>query len=74
MTVLHEPKSVRLIESNKRSNVLGLVLSHAVHIDPTNTSTDRRHGEGNIDLQLALAAAADVTFPAADRLVVHPWR
>lgn len=64
-----------MIGANQRSRVSGLSFIHGLHIEPTETFTDRRDGEDNSDWELALAAGTDVIAASKDDpLAMHPWR
>lgn len=73
--VLRRPKFSRVINDDRRSEVLELLSAAAVWVEPRNQVRDCRDPKDNRYLELALAAGASAIVSGDDDLLVlHPWR
>ena len=73
--VLYRPRLARFIDPALRSDVLGILLTQAVRVEPSTSISDCRDAKDNIYLELALAAGASVIVSSdLDLLDMNPWR
>jgi uncharacterized protein len=75
MDVLHRPRLTRFIDPRLRSEVLGILLTQTVRVEPNVTIAECRDSKDNIYLELAIAAGASIIVSSdADLLEMNPWR
>lgn len=73
--VLYRPRLARFIDPALRADVLGILLTQAVRVEPSTSISDCRDAKDNIYLELALAAGASVIVSNdLDLLDMNPWR
>ena len=73
--VLGRPKFARAIREDRRREVLEVLSSAALWIEPVNKIDECRDTKDNRYLELAVAACATVIVSGdQDLLVLHPWR
>jgi putative PIN family toxin of toxin-antitoxin system len=73
--VLIRPKFARVLDSDRRQEILELLTVAAVWAVPTEKITDCRDAKDNRYLELALAVEADVIVSGDnDLLTLDPWR
>jgi len=74
-SVFSRPKFHRYVTTRRTEQVVDLLLTAALHIEPTEKVADCRDPTDNKYLELALAAQAEVIVASdSDLLVLDPWR
>ena len=75
LDVLHRPGLARFVRPERRSQLLGQLVTLGISFEPVERVTDCRDVKDDKYLELALAAGADAIVSGdTDLLVLHPWR
>jgi putative PIN family toxin of toxin-antitoxin system len=73
--VLARPKFARVLDGDRRHEILELLTAAAIWVEPEEKVEDCRDAKDNRYLELALAArAAAIVSGDADLLTLDPWR
>lgn len=73
--VLSRPKFTRVLTEDRRLEILEILVTKALWIEPAELVSDCRDAKDNKYLELALAARATVIVSGDDDLLVlDPWR
>lgn len=75
LDVLYRPGVARFIRPERRSELLGQLVTLGIPFEPVERVTDCRDLKDNIYLELASTAGAEAIVSSdGDLLVLHPWR